>query len=94
MEKELQDLGLDKKQDISALEPFMRKPEVNPNQSPIMTPKQQAEANKPLSGSAAIQKKLDDMGREERNCRTYTASRKHKLSAIVWRHWRNTCISR
>tara|TARA_R110002110_G_scaffold36345_6_gene121309 strand:- start:1989 stop:3602 length:1614 start_codon:yes stop_codon:yes gene_type:complete len=64
-EKELQDLGLDKKQDISALEPFMRKPEVNPNQSPIMTPKQQAEANKPLSGSAAIQKKLDDMGRKK-----------------------------
>ena len=60
-EKALQDLGLDKKQDISALEPFIRKPEVNPNQSPIMTPEQQAEANKPLSGSAAIQAKLDAM---------------------------------
>lgn len=60
-EKALRDLGLDKKQGISALEPFMRKSEVNPNQSPIMTLKQQAEANKPLSGSAAIQAKLDAM---------------------------------
>jgi hypothetical protein len=64
-QKVLEDVGLDKKQDISALEPFMRKPEVNPKQSLVMTPEQQAEANKPLSGSALIQKQLDGMGRKK-----------------------------
>ena len=54
----LKDLGLDKKQDNSMFEP-----KVNPNQSPTMTPEQQAAARpKPKTPVELLQEKLDNMG--------------------------------
>ena len=58
----LKDLGLDKKQEFD-FEPFMRKPEDNPNQSPRMTPEQQAAARpKPKTPVELLQERLDNMG--------------------------------
>ena len=59
--QDLKNLGLDKKQEFD-FEPFMRKPEVNPNQSPRMTPQQQAEARpKPKTPVELLQERLDKM---------------------------------
>ena len=54
----LKNLGLDKEQDNSMFEAY--KPKVNPNQSPTMTPEQQAAARpKPKTPVELLQEKLD-----------------------------------